>query len=669
MDRINALIQEARGMAERANRDQLDAVFGILDVATTLLRRQIEANSGEPAQQRQQQQQHQQQQQQPQQQAQQQRQPQKQHQQQPQQQQRPQQQQQQQQQQPQPQQQRRQRQRQQQPQQQQQQQQQPQQQQQQQQQQPQPPQGEQPTPQRQQQRQEGTWVEVARRRPVFDVSPEDWNVPVLGSGDIEGKEEGVVVAPNADAAVDAVGAAADAADQLAGSEKAARFAVLCRDAFEGSTLRHVLMKDGQVRAMHAWTKGEARQLGRVTARAEKAVADGGEPRVAATTVLAFVVARKHAPPGVWECVERDPLAAMTRLCRRAVTTAYPKARLEAGAMWGLTSQRGRRELLVRLSCAHAEGVVEGSGRDGGFWRPIEKAARDAMPVVALSEDVSREAAMAILGKAGRAGCGLVLGTKRLLLRVRGAGGLEQVRAAAGKHAAAPLVLAPRFMVTGAKPREHEADVVADLRRAGWAVEPVSAFVRGGSRTCVVATIEPPPFRVLERGNAPPLVVNDYDRSELPREARKKLAGAGGPVKTRRVKLPAAEAGAGPATSPPATQGTKRKGREPEEPAKAATVEPGILQRVVEGVVNALSPPRQRLRVSGEDEEMTGGPAIDATAGGQEQGGHRHSFDTSRVSKPKNGFTCAICKEEKLPKQVRRACKGCDIFACQLCSKC
>ncbi|KAJ9456452.1 hypothetical protein DIPPA_11972 [Diplonema papillatum] len=233
MDRINALIQEARGMAERANRDQLDAVFGILDVATTLLRRQIEANSGEPAQQRQQQQQeqqHQQQQQQPQQQAQQQRQPQKQHQQ------RPQQQQQQQQQQPQPQQQRRQRQRQQQPQQQQQQQQQqPQQQQQQQQQQPQPLQGEQPMPQRQQQRQEGTWVEVARRRPVFDVSPEDWNVPVLGSGDIEGKEEGVVVAPNADAAVDAVGAAADAADQLAGSEKAARFAVLCRDAFEGST--------------------------------------------------------------------------------------------------------------------------------------------------------------------------------------------------------------------------------------------------------------------------------------------------------------------------------------------------------------------------------------------------------------------------------------------------
>ncbi|KAJ9448209.1 Ankyrin repeat and KH domain-containing protein mask [Diplonema papillatum] len=227
---------------------------------------------------------------------------------------------------------------------------------------------------------------------------------------------------------------------------------------------------------------------------------------------------------------------------------------------------------------------------------------------------------------------------------------------------------PRFMVTGAKPREHEADVVADLRRAGWAVEPVSAFVRGGSRTCVVATIEPPPFRVLGRRNAPPLVVNDYDRSELPREAHKKLAG-GGAAKTRRVKLPAAEAGAGPATSPPATQGTKRKGREPEEPAKAATVEPGILQRVVEGVVNALSPPRQRLRVSGEDEEMTGGPAIDATAGGQEQGGHRHSFDTSRVSKPKNGFTCAICKEEKLPKQVRRACKGCDIFACQLCSKC
>ncbi|KAJ9439906.1 hypothetical protein DIPPA_19664 [Diplonema papillatum] len=49
MDRINVLIQEARGMAELAALDELDAVYGIIDVATTLLRRRIEARSGKPA--------------------------------------------------------------------------------------------------------------------------------------------------------------------------------------------------------------------------------------------------------------------------------------------------------------------------------------------------------------------------------------------------------------------------------------------------------------------------------------------------------------------------------------------------------------------------------------------------------------------------------------------
>ncbi|KAJ9436636.1 Target of rapamycin, partial [Diplonema papillatum] len=97
MDRINVLIQEARGMAEHAALDELDAVYGIIDVATTLLRRRIEARSGKPAQQPPRQQQQQQQQQQPKQQQQQQPRQQQQQQQPKQQQQRPQQQQQQQQ--------------------------------------------------------------------------------------------------------------------------------------------------------------------------------------------------------------------------------------------------------------------------------------------------------------------------------------------------------------------------------------------------------------------------------------------------------------------------------------------------------------------------------------------------------------------------------------------
>ncbi|KAJ9442555.1 hypothetical protein DIPPA_31818 [Diplonema papillatum] len=95
--RTSILIQEARGMAEHAALDELDAVYGIIDVATTLLRRRIEARSGKPAQQPPRQQQQQQQQQQPKQQQQQQPRQQQQQQQPKQQQQRPQQQQQQQQ--------------------------------------------------------------------------------------------------------------------------------------------------------------------------------------------------------------------------------------------------------------------------------------------------------------------------------------------------------------------------------------------------------------------------------------------------------------------------------------------------------------------------------------------------------------------------------------------
>ncbi|KAJ9437924.1 hypothetical protein DIPPA_18846 [Diplonema papillatum] len=74
-----------------------------------------------------------------------------------------------------------------------------------------------------------------------------------------------------------------------------------------------------------------------------------------------------------------------------------------------------------------------------------------MPVVALNEDVSDGGSCSGRSASSCARC---------------AGGLEQVRAAAGKHAAAPLVLAPRFMVTGAKPREHERTSRLETGRLG-----------------------------------------------------------------------------------------------------------------------------------------------------------------------------------------------------------
>jgi hypothetical protein len=271
-----------------------------------------------------------------------------------------------------------------------------------------------------------------------------------------------------------------------------------------------------------------------------------------------------------------------------------------------------------------------------------------MPVVALGADVPRETAMRILEKAGAAGGGLVLGAKRLLVRARNIEGLGQVRAAAAEHAAAPIEMTPRFMVVGARPREHEADVAHTLGLAGWPATVVLSFVRGGGRTCVMTAPGPPPFRVLERGDDPPLVVNGYDRSELPRAPRRELASTGVHTGRRRMKLPPAEE-YGSTPPPPATStaGSKRKLDEQGTPGPAEP-EPSILQRVV----NALSPQRKRQE----------GPAEEAMVVE-----HVHSFAPAQT-KAKDSFTCPVCQEERRAGQMRRTCTGCGAHACSTCSR-
>ncbi|KAJ9453192.1 hypothetical protein DIPPA_06398, partial [Diplonema papillatum] len=613
MDRINALIQEARGMAERANRDQLDAVFGILDVATTLLRRQIEANSGEPAQQRpplQQQQQPKQQQQQPRQQQQPKQQRQQPKQQQPQQQPQQQQQQQQQTQQRRPQ-----------------EQQQPQSQQQQQQQtQQRRPQEQQQPQQRPRQGYAPTWAEVTRRPPPpGKIDAADWDAPVLPSPDFEAVEAGLWVAPSAAAAEEAKGPAADAVDVAERDGKRVRLGVLCREAFDDARRGPVLLEGGRVQDMYLWAGGgPVCQRGQV--KVQKMPVSAVKPN-AATTVLAFVVARKHASPETWECVERDPRTALTRLCRRAVKTALKtEVRVPDDAMWGVSSQQGRRELVVRVPRAQAEAILASSGRDGGFWRSTEKACRDAMPVVALQKGVTRAVALAVAERAGAAAAGLVLTGSRLLVRARSGAVLEEVRAAAAEHAAAPLESKPRFLVVGATPREHEADVEYVLREAGWQVDVATSFLRSGARVCVVTSAADPPFRVLQREGAPDLRVNPYDGGELPRERRRRLAAA--PSGKRRMRLPAAEVDELPQPAAPPADAAGQKKRKTPEPA-ADGPEP-----------------------AGDDVPMDGAEA----------GGHVHAFGSP--AKATAGFSCALCGKKKAKGQIRTTCEGCNVGACK-----
>ncbi|KAJ9467893.1 hypothetical protein DIPPA_27206 [Diplonema papillatum] len=62
------------------------------------------------------------------------------------------------------------------------------------------------------------------------------------------------------------------------------------------------------------------------------------------------------------------------------------------------------------------------------------------------------------------------------------------------------------------------------------------------RTCVVTGGGGPPFRVIEREGLPFIVVNDYDKGEMPRPRSKRLASSlpTAPGQRRRMKLPAAE---------------------------------------------------------------------------------------------------------------------------------
>ncbi|KAJ9448354.1 hypothetical protein DIPPA_27492 [Diplonema papillatum] len=351
---------------------------------------------------------------------------------------------------------------------------------------------------------------------------------------------------------------------------------------------------------------------------------------AATTVLAFIVARKHASPETWECVERDPRTALTRLCRRAVKTALKtKVRVPDDAMWGVASQQGRRELVVRVPRAQAEAILASSGRDGGFWRSTEKACRDAMPVVALQKGVTRAVALAVAERAGAAAAGLVLTGSRLLVRARSGAVLEEVRAAAAEHAAAPLESKPRFLVVGATPREHEADVEYVLREAGWQVDVATSFLRSGARVCVVTSAADPPFRVLQREGAPDLRVNPYDGGELPRERRRRLAAA--PSGKRRMRLPAAEVDELPQPAAPPADAAGQKKRKTPEPA-ADEPEP-----------------------AGDDVPMDGAEA----------GGHVHAFGSP--AKATAGFSCALCGKKKAKGQIRTTCEGCNVGACKACA--
>ncbi|KAJ9434805.1 hypothetical protein DIPPA_13746, partial [Diplonema papillatum] len=98
---------------------------------------------------------------------------------------------------------------------------------------------------------------------------------------------------------------------------------------ERETLEHCMQMDGLAEVL------SRRLLMRARQEDVQRVPVGAVKPTAATTVLAFVVARKHASEETWSCVEKDPRTALTRLCRRAVRAALKMdIRVRDDTMWG-----------------------------------------------------------------------------------------------------------------------------------------------------------------------------------------------------------------------------------------------------------------------------------------------------------------------------------------------
>ncbi|KAJ9436512.1 hypothetical protein DIPPA_20281 [Diplonema papillatum] len=132
---------------------------------------------------------------------------------------------------------------------------------------------------------------------------------------------------------------------------------------------------------------------------------------------------------------------------------------------------------------------------------------------------------------------------------------------------------------------------------------------------------------------------------MPRPRSKRLASSlpTTPGQRRRMKLPAAEVHTDPEPAP----SNKRKHEEVTQPAEAGQ---SLIQRAVAGVVEMLSPPRQRLKEPVEGEKA----------------GHRHELSDG-VRAPAE-FKCGDCQKTIQKGRMQRRCEECGASVCVTCSR-
>ena len=540
----------------------------------------------------------------------------------------------------------------------------------------------------------GAWTEVVQKpRQPPQVLEQDWGMPVLtGDTGFGSVKMGLKVTLSAREAELACGEMRDAAEEVEG---AVGYAVLSTSPFTGGEERLVRLVGGGIRPFYVCKIGAVghTQPGKVAhaARQEQAPAP-------ATQVLTFTVVKRHTSDGVWDCLVEHPLLGMQKVCRRAVRTACAELGVDSHHMWMLRSQQGRRDIQVRVPTSAVERLLRSSGKDGCFWRALTfREGGESHLVVKLRSEVTRQEAMQAVQRAGELALGLAVGTRALFVRAARKDAVEELRAKLGDAAEEKQVAVPRYVVQGAKPREHAAEVEAELQRAGWPAVVKSSFVAKGGLTCIVAADQPPTFNALSREGQNTLWVRLAERGDTRRNPAKCFVPEKGARRDGRIRLPprpdlsdedfpplggavpstttsAAKTDDGPTTDPVAAAATAAdetvdlEGMDDEEEDVDSDMRrqgkrkrkddegPGMMSQAASAmgkVLASLSPLRSRSTPS------TGGDGME----------HAHTFLRQAVAHP-TSFTCGLCKKQLEAGRKRRTClePNCTLHACAACTK-
>ena len=256
-----------------------------------------------------------------------------------------------------------------------------------------------------------------------------------------------------------------------------------------------------------------------------------------------------------------------------------------------------------------------------------------------------------------------------------------LRQALGDLAAPDTPTLTRYVVSGARQGEHSADVEYSLKLAGWDVHSCATFMSQGSRTCIVASANPPPFVQVLRPGRPSLWVRIAGKDDARPTRARTFVAEKGQAKGKPVRLPARldtddlldfphlpEKGTPKSTPKPTPESTPKPA-----PQDQPVDDMDASDDVSDDDAESGPPPTKKSRgmfdaMKGLMHRLTpkkGTDDIDAEMAAE----HQHRFNTKQT-RHQEEWTCDICDELIETGRVRRQCleARCKVHACIVCCK-